>query len=258
MPGNRGEVLTAIGHHALLTAGDRHRGTGITDIITWMNAARGRGQKVLTLGAPAGFGVDGHRVGALGAADLDPAGEPARLVRRAQDEGYRGVGVAIWADSVIGGSSRQVHAEIEAVLADLSRNHPVSVLCLYGRAGAGREHLDLAVTGHPDGLHEQQLDVRRRNATLHLGGEVDLTNLDVLVESLHALTGTSDGTVRIDLAGITFLGASGTRVLHEETAGFRAAGGRVEVCGTTPHLTRVLRLLQLDRLPGITLVPAGP
>ncbi|GAA1320877.1 STAS domain-containing protein [Pseudonocardia xinjiangensis] len=255
MSGNRRDALATVGHHALLAASDRHRRT---EIDTWLLAAHSRGEKVLTLAAPDGFDAGVHRSGAgpvvLDPADLRPAAEPARLVLHALDEGYRGLGVVMWADGVVAASSNEMYSDVEAVLGDLSRNHQVSVLCLYDRA-AGMDHLDLAVTGHPDGLHEQQLDVRRREATLHLGGEIDMTNLDVLAVALRSLTRTAGRTVRIDLGGLRFLGVSGVRLLHLETAAFRAAGGQVELHGAAPHLTRVLRLLQLDQLPGLTLVP---
>jgi hypothetical protein len=68
----------------------------------------------------------------------------ARLVERALAEGYRGLGVLVWADGVIAAVSAQGHAVIEASLAELCRKHRVSVLCVYDRGTAGTRQLDMA------------------------------------------------------------------------------------------------------------------
>ena len=112
----------------------------------------------------------------------------ARLIERALAEGYRGLGVLIWADGVIAAVSAQGHAVIETSLAELCREHPVSVLCVYDRGGAGTRQLDMAVAHHPDELRDQQAFVHHDRHRLALGGEFDISNLDVLSTALRTLT----------------------------------------------------------------------
>jgi anti-anti-sigma factor len=159
---------------------------------------------------------------------------------------------------VIAATSRETHAEIETTLASLGR--PVSVLCVYDRdgdrAGAGVEHLDLAVARHPDGLREQRLALRRTAHTLYVDGEIDMSNLDVFATTLRALTDGPSPTVRIDLDGVTFLAAAGVRTLIRDTAPYRDHGSDVDI-HATPHITRILQVLEIHRLPQLQLICRG-
>lgn len=259
MSGRRHDGLAAAGHHALLTPSRDHPRTGVD---TWLHAARRRAEKVLTLAAPAAFegGAPpfGDVSGALGLHDVRPPARPDRLVLHALDEGYRGLSMVVWADEIISATSGEVHADVEDVLTRLCRTHPVSVLCLYDRTAAGAEHLDLGVAHHPDGLHEHHLDIHHVDGHLRLDGEIDMSNLDVLAVAVSTLARGGDrSTLRIDVSGLTFLSVGAAHVLRRETASFRDGGGRVELHDATPHVTRMLRLLALDRSPGLDLVP-GP
>jgi anti-anti-sigma factor len=113
--------------------------------------------------------------------------------------------------------------------------------------------LDEAAERHPDGLHDQYLTVQRANHTLHLLGEIDMTNLDVLATALKAVTHDHNHTVHIDLSHTRFLSAAAVAALAHETATFRAAGGLVEIHNPTSHVARVLRLLWRRPLPGLQL-----
>ena len=250
------------GHDGLLAASDDHRQSA-TD--TWICSALDRHEKLLTLAAPSDADIlltrPGASLTALAADDLDTAAKPVKLLQRALTEGYHGLGILIWADAVITATSRDTHAAIETVLAGLCRDHPVSVLCLYDRARGG-DHLDLAITHHPDGLHDQHLTLRRTLRgtadTLLVDGEIDMTNLDVLAGALRALTLSPSSTLRIDLRGVTFLAAAAGRTLDRDTAHHRDRGGRVEIHATR-HITRILQLLGMHTLPGIHLTtPSWP
>ena len=161
---------------------------------------------------------------------------------------------------MITATSRETHAEIETTLAHLCRDHPVSVLCVYdrngNRAGAGIEHLDLAVARHPDGLQGQCLALRRTADTLYVDGEIDMSNLEVFATALRALTDTPSPTVRIDLNAVTFLAAAAARTLIRDTAQYRDRGADVEI-HATPHITRILQLLDIHRLPQLHLSCRG-
>jgi hypothetical protein len=256
-------------------------------IQRWLHAAGARGDKLVTVAVPPDLLISAHPhegsgsegsgsegsggeagldlLGALPVltpAELRPQARPARLVERALAEGYRGLGLLIWADGSIAAASPQGHADIESSLAALCRAQPVSVLCVYDRGGAGTRQLDLAVTHHPDELRDQQALVHHDRHRLALGGEFDLDNLDVLSTALqtltaHATTGDTPPavpTLQVDLRQLNFLSVAAARTLDIATAGYRRHGGRVELHHPSPHLTTVLHLLNLHRLPGLTLL----
>ena len=231
----------------------RHR------VNSWAGTALARRHKILCLSGSSDLLADSPDVIAthLTIGDLHPSADPARLVRSALDDGFDGVSIVISADSVIAATSSQVHADIETTLTELGTQYPIAVLCCYDRNGAGADHVDMAVSHHLDGLHEQQLTLHRLDDTVHLRGEVDLVNLDVLVAALRAATQTRSATIRIDLGLVTFLSAGAARALHQQTAPFRDHGGQVELHGATPQLARVLQLIHPQPLPGLTIVERG-
>jgi len=185
---------------------------------------------------------------------------PVVLLQRALTDGGNGLAILIWADAVIAATSRETHAEIETTLASLCRDHQVSVLCVYDRDGerdgAGIQHLDLAVARHPDGLQERCLALRRTAQILYVDGEIDMSNLDVFATTLRALTETPSPTVRIDLEGVTFLAAAVARTLIRDTAPYRDRGADVEI-HASPHITRILQLLDIHRTPQLHLSCRG-
>ena len=251
-------------HEGLLAASAGHRRTAMS---TWARSAIDRGEKLITLCAPVDTDI-ASRVGsgltALTPDDLHSTAPPAELLQRALPDGDHGLGILIWADAVITATSRATHEEIETTLARLCRDHPVSVLCVYDRgherrhdrAGAGIEHLDLAVARHPDRLQGQCLALRRTAHTLYVDGEIDMSNLDVFAAALRALADTPSPAVRIDLNGVTFLAAAGVRTLIRDTAPYRDRGADVEI-HATPHITRILQLLDIHRLPHLHLSCRG-
>jgi anti-anti-sigma regulatory factor len=247
-------------HEGLLAASASHRQTAMS---TWARSALDRSEKLLTLCAPVDADIASQAGGGLIALtpdDLHTTAVPAELLQRALSDGDHGLGILIRADAVITATSRKTHEEIETTLASLCRDHPVSVLCVYDRIrdrdGAGAEHLDLAVARHPNGLRGQRLALRRTAHTLYVDGEIDMSNLDVFATALRALADTPSPTVRIDLEGVTFLAAAGARSLIRDTAPYRDHGTEVEI-HATPHITRILQLLDIKRLPKLHLSCRG-
>ena len=230
-----------------------------TRVNAWASTALARRHKILCLSGSEDLLADSPDVIAtrLTISDLLPSADPARLVRGALDGGFDGVSIIISADSVIAATSSEVHAAIEASLTELGTHYPVAVLCCYHRNGAGADHVDMAVSHHLDGLQEQQLTLHRLDGTVHLRGEIDLVNLDVLIAALRAATQTRSATIRLDLGLVTFLSAGAARALHQQTARFRDHGGQVEIYGATPQLVRILQLIHPQPLPGLKIVGSG-
>lgn len=227
-------------HLALLRAGD-DPGPARAAIEEWFGSTAARGYKMFALAAvpPPAAGAT-----ALAPADLHPAADPAALVRTALREGFAGVGILIRAEGVVGETSSGFHDEVETALTRLSAEHPVTSLCVYDRPGVGVECLDLAVGHHRDGLHEQQLTIRRTDDAVHLVGEVDARNLDVLDAAVRAVTTERPRRLRLDLTGAGFLSGGAARVLHRHLTALREDGVRVDLAGVRPHTQRVLRLVE--------------
>jgi len=251
-------------HEGLLAASAGHRQIAMS---TWARSALDRSEKLLIVCAPVDADIAsraGSGLTALTPEDLHTTAAPAALLQQAVPDGDHGLGILIWADAVIDATSRETHEAIETTLDGLCRDHPVSVLCVYdrngerdgARGGAGLEHLDLAVAGHPDRLQEQRLALRRTADTLFVDGEIDMSNLDVFATALRALTDTPSPTVCIDLNAVTFLAAAAARTLIRDTAPFRDHGADVEI-DATPHITRILRLIDIHRLPQLHLSCRG-
>lgn len=148
----------------------------------------------------------------------------------------------VHADAVIAAMSATVHAVIEDVLAALCRDHPVSVLCVYDRDGAGRDHLDMAAARHPDRILETQADLRRTGQTMWLRGEFDTTNNDVLGAALRSAARKAPAALSINVSGVGFLSVAPVRTLALNSAEHGQHGGRVELRGAPTHVQNVLRL----------------
>jgi anti-anti-sigma factor len=226
-------------HLGLLRAGD-DLGPARAAVGEWFGSTARRGYKMFTL-AEVPPPVAGAT--ALAPADLHPSSAPDALVRGALREGFAGVGILIRAAGVVAAASDDFHDQVETALTRLSAEHPVATLCVYDRPGVGVEHLDLAVAHHRDGLHEQQLTLRRTGDTVHLVGEVDARNLDVLDAAVRAVAAGPPRRLRLDLSGTGFLSAGAASVLHRHVTGLREDGVRVDLAGVRPHTERVLRLI---------------
>ena len=224
------------------------------EIERWVHRSLDQGHRVVTVALP----PDLEPGAALPATDPDgllAAGRGSELVERALDEGHTGLGVLVSADGVVASSSAAHHERIETALAELCRDHCVRVLCLYDRHGCGAEQLGLAVTHHPVELRDGTALLRRSTAAVELSGEFDLSNLPALGCVLQTATAPAPPVLRIDLSGVRFLSVAAARALALDTARYRAGGGRVELHGPSPGITRILQLVQLSERPDLEIVP---
>jgi anti-anti-sigma factor len=80
-----------------------------------------------------------------------------------------------------------------------------------------------------------------------LSGELDITGIDQLWQTLAALHRDGCAHVVLDLAELDFLDAAGLGVLVRGDRLFRDAGGRLELTGLRPAQRRLLELTGLDR-----------
>jgi anti-anti-sigma factor len=240
----------ASGHEGVLRSRADLRSAEVT-IDSWFGATADRGRMMCTVAAAPRADSTATGVTRLAPADLHPSAEPERLVHLALREGFAGLGILVWADQVVADTSTEFHHGIETALTDLCAEHPVTVLCVYDRPGVGADHLDMAVGHHGEGLHEQQLALSTTDDTIRLGGEIDMTNLDVVDAALQAAVEARPRRLRVDLTGTAFVSAGAAQVLHRYATALRAGGADVELDGVAPHVARVLRLVGLhDRSTG--------
>ena len=238
MPTADSERRAPAHHQARLQA--VHQGPNMA-IDAWSRSALANGHKLLTITAPTDpYAQTGPSV--LSPHDLHPPSTPARLVQAALADGFTGLSVLIRADHVIAETSAEFHNAVESALTALCAEHPVRVLCIYDRPGAGTEHLNLAVTHHRGGLQEHLLTVREGEDCTCLAGEVDLTNVDVFNAALSACRTTTDDIVRLDLSEIAFLSAGAANILLRHTTTPRDGLARVELHNPPRHIRRLLWL----------------
>jgi anti-anti-sigma regulatory factor len=223
-------------HEALFVHPDRRHRTALT---AWLDAARRRAEKIVTVAAPAGdfAGADA----AVGVDRLRPSLDLGEQVRRAATEGFLGLGFVVWADNVVSATSAGFHDDVvETALHELCSTEPVSVLCLYGRPGVGSERVDMAVAHHADGLYDEQLRLCHHDGTLQLGDEFDGENIDVLRAALDVYAPGAADTVRVDLTDVRYLSASAAHHLLRWAADLHIIGRAVEIDGARPHVLRML------------------
>ncbi len=244
------------GHAGMLRA---PTAAGTAEIARWVHRALDQGTRVVTVALPPDFGP-AVALPALPAADPDlllEAGRRGELVEHALDAGHTGLGVLVSADGVVASSSAAHHDRIETALTELCRDHCVRVLCLYDRHGCGTEQLGLAVSHHPVELRDGTARLRHSTAAVELAGEFDLSNLPTLGCVLQTVTTPAPPVLRIDLSGVRFLSVAAARALALDTARYRAGGGRVELHGPNPGITRILRRVQRFERPELENVPAA-
>ena len=78
---------------------------------------------------------------------------------------------------------------------------------------------------------------------VHVGGEVDLANVDALHAKLTAIEFDGVPAVELDLHSLTFCDSHGARLLLRFTNLARLTGHRATIRGATPSTQKLLRLL---------------
>ena len=112
---------------------------------------------------------------------------------------------------------------------------------------ARRRHRPFAVVVRPD------LDAGPTGGAAELSGELDISGIDQLWDTVAALHRDGHAHVVLDLAGLDFLDAAGLGALVRAERLFRADGARLVLSGVRPVHRRLLQLTGLDRT--LTLEP---
>lgn len=109
---------------------------------------------------------------------------------------------------------------------------------------SGRSECTLAVRVHPHGAAD---------VTLELDGECDLASADLVTAVLDDQLRVGRRMVRIDLAGVTFLDATGLQAMVSARNELMARGGRLVLQRPSRQIARLLRITRLDTV--LTVVP---
>jgi anti-anti-sigma factor len=263
--------LVRDGHLLLLHTSERERESGLAD---WVRQGLERQEKIIYVesGEAADrpllrvldeHGIDGatavrdgqlHR---LGPDRFYPPGGWVDVARDALARGFRRVRVTGDARTALRVMSQERHLGTEQEVGDVCRSLPVSVLCLYDAASVSNQHLDQIVASHLEGIFERQLRMVSGAGGYVLDGEVDLDNEDLFGRILGQAAGRDPRTLRLDLAGLSFLSVGGARALVDVTRDYRQGGGVLRLESPRATVTWLLRTLRIDEQAGIELTGVG-
>lgn len=256
------------GHVLLLHACEDERLTGLT---SWVSRGLNQGEKIFyaedavapddsVVAALRRRGVDLDRAVSDGrftlmpVAGSSPAESPESVVRRALSEGFRAVRVSGEASAARTIHSAEDHARQEWIMEELCRTLPVSALCQYPLPLIEGALLDEVVSEHSTGVREGAFSTYRDGSGLALGGEIDLTNGDVFAATVRAAFRTEEAVVWLDFSRVRFIDVAACRTLARASKGFRNAGGQLRVVRPGRSMRWILRLLEIDRLPGFEVI----
>jgi anti-sigma B factor antagonist len=108
--------------------------------------------------------------------------------------------------------------------------------------------LSIEVTGTRDGTSPHY--------RVHLGGELDISTVGLLVDAVSELSDSRPELVVIDLSELRFVDARGLRAFVDIDRDLRTTGSRIVLSRPTPHIARILTLTAVDT--EITVRPFEP
>lgn len=103
---------------------------------------------------------------------------------------------------------------------------------------------------HDDGL----LRITHSGGSHRLAGEIDLRNREVLRAELHDALAHDEADLHLEVASLRFVDATTLGMLADAVDGL-AAGRRIVLERPGPVLRRLLRVCELERLPGLVIEP---
>jgi anti-anti-sigma factor len=262
------------GHLLLLHSTDEQRVSGLT---AWVRRGLERGEKIIYVeaattarpfmvtmeeqGVDATAAVRDGRLEVLPFDGLSTSSDEWDVVERARAEGFSAVRVSGEASAALTRFPPEVHLEYERGMDELVRTRPVHALCQYPRSATTGARLSDTVAVHLAGVRQGMLTTDTDQHGLNLRGELDRSNTDVLSEVLRAAGDSARQTasgepavLTLNLAAVAHMDAGSCRHLATDTADLRSEGGRVVLGAPQPAVHRVLRILEIDTLPGIQLI----
>lgn len=81
---------------------------------------------------------------------------------------------------------------------------------------------------------------------MHLGGDLDISTVGLLTDTVDELSGTGAEPVVIDVSDLRFVDARGLRALVDIDRDLRAVGSHLVLTRPTPHIARILTLTAVD------------
>jgi anti-sigma B factor antagonist len=126
--------------------------------------------------------------------------------------------------------------------------------------------LPISLDGHGLGLLRVTADRRPGGVSVRLTGEMDIATAPQLVATMRSLSRLDLQHVWLDLAGLTFIDASGLAALVKARMLVDLRGGRLTLHGVRPLVHRLLAITDLSRVfdlepslaaPQDRLTPAG-
>jgi len=258
------------GHVVLLSRSDREHDASLA---AWIRRGLERDEKVILTRRPGGpedqiqplfadVGMDPMQEGRAGQLESLPPAEfysprgQDEVISRALAEGFSGVRLSAQASAALSIMSELEYLAAEQAMDRHCRSGSVSVMCGYTRPIPPEQPLRDTLATHSEGVRAVGFTSLRGATGVRLYGEVDLVTCDVLAAALDAAvrTRTAGHELVLDLSGLDFIDVAGARILLRATADFRAAGGRLVLERVQHPVARALRLLDIDRAPGLRLV----
>jgi anti-anti-sigma factor len=179
----------------------------------------------------------------------------AGVLRRALADGYSTVRLSGEAATAWTVMPPPAHASLEWATEELCRSRRVSVLCQYP-SDLMEATMQTVCAMHGDGVCGSLVRTSPVHGGLAVVGEVDWSNAGLLHSALSAATvATEDHRDRfiLDVGGLEFIDVAGVRALVSGTSAYRATGGVVCLRGVRPAVSRLLDLLELDRVVGFAI-----
>jgi anti-anti-sigma factor len=126
-----------------------------------------------------------------------------------------------------------------------------------GRGGDMGATIDLAQAMHLELAYQVTTDGK---ATVQVRGELDIATADQAYAYLRDVVDSQQGSVTMNLAGLTFCDAAGLGVLARVAGHARRSGRSLKLTAARPSLLRIMHITGLDetfpevRTPSLTLI----
>lgn len=174
------------------------------------------------------------------------------LVDTSLKAGYTGICVAADATAlVVTPEARRRFVRYELSVDRFIAGEPMRALCAYDRRVLQAATNELCAV-HPQRRTPADADpgfcLYFDRDRLHLDGELDILNREVLASALDAAANTANGSLTLDVSALDFLDVDAMRQLDRLTLDLSARNSRVRVTGVPSHLRRYAGVLEFAGL----------